>query len=531
MLIAAGATTVPATAAAAAVSVSVTSSGTYSGGTWGGAVCNGTTNDRAKIQSSIDYVAASGGGTVTIPGGTATTPRVCLTGDLTIKSNVTLNIQTNAVLKQSNNSAHYLHAPKTGRFSGVVQYDIAADSNYPLIGSFGTSNVRIVGGGKIQMVYSGNDNTSFILHSIGFNKVTNFEISNIVIDGATAYNIAIRNSDGGLRAGANFGNINNVRVTNPRTQNSDGVSVMNSSNLKIHDNSLTTLDDGIYVWASYRDPRGGTWWDSNTARPVRNIEIYNNDVNNIRNDAGTFGFAIFGWTSTAPDASQTEISNIKVYNNKFRAPDPIGAIPQDIYHKDNLNRTPTRDLTFAGNQLTTVTGTNYLDLGGVPTTNLARDDTGYNFGQQTTLVNRDFDGSGAQNSTQVKTSFWSTEGDSGTSNTSVGQPGGYYGFIRGNASSTSYAGLYQGVYLSPGTYTFSARVQTSGAAVRMFAIRASDTQQVGYKTVTSTAWQTVSVPFSVTTTGVYRLGIDSSALGSSSSNYGRIDSTVLTKNS
>ena len=48
---------------------------------------------------------AAGGGTVNLPGG-----YTFLTGDLTLKSNVTLNINANAVLKESQNTAHYAHS-------------------------------------------------------------------------------------------------------------------------------------------------------------------------------------------------------------------------------------------------------------------------------------------------------------------------------------------------------------------------------------------------------------------------------------
>ena len=69
-----------------------------------GAVGNGTTNDRAAIQAAIDAVNAAGGGTVNLPGG-----YTFLTGDLRLKSNVTLNLNANAVLKESQNTAHYAH--------------------------------------------------------------------------------------------------------------------------------------------------------------------------------------------------------------------------------------------------------------------------------------------------------------------------------------------------------------------------------------------------------------------------------------
>ena len=55
--------------------------------------------------------------------------------------------------------------------------------------------------------------------------------------------------------------------------------------------------------------------------------------------------------------------------------------------------------------------------------------------------------------------------------TAVGQPGGRYGQIA--AFNNGYAGIYQGVWLTPGTYTFTASTQSSWAAIRLFSIRAS----------------------------------------------------------
>jgi len=71
---------------------------------------NGTTNDRVAIQNAINDVNAAGGGTVNLPG-----VHTYLTGDLSLKTNVTLNINANAVLRQSQSTADYAHAPTRGR--------------------------------------------------------------------------------------------------------------------------------------------------------------------------------------------------------------------------------------------------------------------------------------------------------------------------------------------------------------------------------------------------------------------------------
>ena len=161
------------------------------------------------------------------------------------------------------------------------------DQNYPLVYAGNASHVSLTGAGKIQMTYNGNDDNSILLHVIGFNLVSNFSISGITISGASGYNMTIRNSDHGL--------IEGVTTDTPQTYNSDGVSLMNSSYISVHDNNLTTKDDGFYVWASYQDPRRSAWWDSDTPRPSHDIEIYNNVVHDI--DQGSHGFLFINWTA------------------------------------------------------------------------------------------------------------------------------------------------------------------------------------------------------------------------------------------
>lgn len=59
---------------------------------------DGTTNDRAAIQAAIDAVYKAGGGTVVLTGG-----KTFLSGNIFLKSNVTLQFGNDAKLKQSAN--------------------------------------------------------------------------------------------------------------------------------------------------------------------------------------------------------------------------------------------------------------------------------------------------------------------------------------------------------------------------------------------------------------------------------------------
>ena len=60
-----------------------------------GAVADGVTLDTQAIQSAIDQVSSSGGGTVLVPSG------VYLTGSIWLKDNVNLHLEAGAVIKGS----------------------------------------------------------------------------------------------------------------------------------------------------------------------------------------------------------------------------------------------------------------------------------------------------------------------------------------------------------------------------------------------------------------------------------------------
>lgn len=480
---------------------------------------DGVTNDRAAIQSAIDAVNAAGGGTVTVPG-----TYTYLTGNLILKTGVNLRIDANATLKQSQVLAHYANTPTRGRRipGSTVPFITYLDQNHPLIYAGNARDVAVTGTGRIEMTYGTNDDDSIIVHTIGTHLVSGFRITDVTIANAAAYNVTIRNSD--------HGEIARVKTVTPNTLNSDGISLMNSSFIDVHDNDLTTRDDGIYIWASYDDPRRSAWWNSDTPRPSHDIHVWNNVVNNVWT-LGSHGFLFINWTAAAPDASRVEISRVNVHDNRFTAPYPIGVLEADIYHSASP-KTPSKWLRFANNTLISNNeegNTPTRDLNTMATTDLSADSPLYNFGVSSNtegVYNSNFDALNAF-STQFGTSFWSTEGNGTANNASVGQPGGWYGEI--NGFDRGYASISQGVYLATGRYTFSVSAQSSGAAIRLFAIQASPLTVLASTTFSNTTWTTRTITFDVTTAGNHRLGIDNAGAGSSSASFGRIDNAVLTK--
>ena len=67
-----------------------------------GAKLDGTTDDRAALQSAIDAAHAAGGGTVVVPAG-----RVLLTGSFEIKSRVVLHLAPGSRILASTDPAAY----------------------------------------------------------------------------------------------------------------------------------------------------------------------------------------------------------------------------------------------------------------------------------------------------------------------------------------------------------------------------------------------------------------------------------------
>lgn len=472
------------------------------------AVGNGTTNNRVAIQSAIDDVYASGGGVVTVPSGTFKT------GNIVVRAGVTLNLSTpTSVLLQSQTSADYSYTPVLGHNTTTgIKWDHSMYANQPLVFAANAANVTITGSGRIDMTDASSDATTIHVNPIGFYQVTDFEISDITIRYSNAYFIALFTTARGLVTG--------VTLSDPGDGNTDGISMMNSQNIRITGNTLSTGDDGIYVWSSYDDPRGGAgrWWSSAVPKPSTSIEIDDNVVTVSCCKA----IALIPWGAGAPDPSQVEISAIDIHDNVLTAGQSVGCWCDDPYHGavpfDNLEQSdhaPMKDIVFRGN-----TYNSPISFGAPVITDVSTDFGKMSPGQ---FLNAGFEvGTGPV--------YWSTEGTGsqvGSSSLSVGQVGARYGYIQNYH--LGYTALYEGLGLSASrAYTFSARVQTSGAPARMFVYNTCTGTTIATLSVSNTSWATQSLSF--TTTGScsnYHLGIDRGSTTASGA-WARIDSATLT---
>ncbi len=89
---------------------------------------------------------------------------------------------------------------------------------------------------------------------------------------------------------------------------SDGISLQNPQHVRITGNHVKSSDDGIYVWSSYRDPRGTSWWSSADPQPSKDIEIDHNTVEVF--PACCKAVALIAWGANAPDLNQVAISDV-----------------------------------------------------------------------------------------------------------------------------------------------------------------------------------------------------------------------------
>lgn len=462
---------------------------------------DGTTNDREALQKAIDDVYAEGGGVVTL-----TADKTFLSGNIVLRSNVTLHFEDGAILKQSERRTDYVkpvgdtyepYEPKYGHNSmDEVRWGHAWYENWPLVyAGEGTKNIKITGNGTIEMTRG--DGCELTLHMcpVGLYRVDGFEISDITITECSNYGMMPYSCKNGL--------IKNVTMNRFSCKNGDGISLMNCQDIRITDCYLDTTDDAIYIFTSYADPRGETWWSSNEPQPSKNIEI---DNNVCMTPCKAFGFIL--WGSGCQDQSLVEVSNVYVHDNKFTS---MGIWNDDPFDEITAP-TPAKNIRFENNEILKIQDNFYE----TPISDMNLYDC------MTEMKNGDFEN---------RESYWTllpneNEKSAGVASEAVGQDGTFYGYIeqldKGDAK------IYQGLKLESGkNYSFKAKVQSSGTGCRMF-VRNLDTQElVASLEFNNTEWAEQTLTFEVPETGNYHIGIER---GDATEGWARIDSANVTEN-
>lgn len=97
------------------------------------------------IQKAIDDASSNGGGKVIIPGGSKDDPNVYYSGAITLKNNVELHIEENAVVKFVRNKSNEFYPLVYTRWEGIEMMNFS-----PFIYSYNAENITISGKGILD---------------------------------------------------------------------------------------------------------------------------------------------------------------------------------------------------------------------------------------------------------------------------------------------------------------------------------------------------------------------------------------------
>lgn len=183
-----------------------------------GAVSDGKTLNTKAIQKAIDQ-AISTSGTVIIPKG------IFYTGSLTLGSNMTLKLETGAILKASDNMADYegeyfIYAPQAHNL--VIAGEGTIDGNGL---SFFDGEFNYTQRPEPWIVIE--DSKKVLVEGLSLINSPSHVLNFNFCDSVTVSNLTIRND--------------------PRTPNTDGIDIRNSKNVTITNCDIRTGDDAICI--------------------------------------------------------------------------------------------------------------------------------------------------------------------------------------------------------------------------------------------------------------------------------------------
>jgi hypothetical protein len=196
-----------------------------------GAQPDGKTLSTAAIQKAIDQCAAAGGGVVRFPAGT------WLSGTLTLRSHVTLELDAGATLLGSRNLEDY-RGPRI-RTNGKVEENGVRDL---LVGD-NLDQVAIVGEGTID-VNGDAFHTKEMQHKKRPKAIMLTGCHGVVVKGVT-----LRNAGSWMQHYRLCEDvfIRNITVFNHASYNNDGLDIDSCSNVTITDSTIDSDDDGLVI--------------------------------------------------------------------------------------------------------------------------------------------------------------------------------------------------------------------------------------------------------------------------------------------
>ena len=486
----------------------------------------GSSNDRVAIQHAIDDAFAAGGGTVLLPGGSAGSPKVYLTGGLLLKSNVTLHISEHAILKQSPNAADYTATivfGKGGNASDPFPWGYNFYKNVPLLFANTAVNVGIEGDGwghqgRISMTYGCGipgscDDTTIWMQAIGFLKVLGARVEAIDFDGLNSVSVSMYNVVNGV--------VRDSLFDNPNTLNSGPFELENSGPVQIiHNDVLGANDDAIALVAVGANENPwcgpGYWCNGVDPAPLHDVTIADNYIRVNRSGSA---LEWFPWGA----ADGLGIYNVIISDNTFDIRDSAAAVgclctnpvPDKGFAVNSQGQSPVYNVLFTGNFYSgnlTGLGSNHekyrfdtliaRDFTIDPSDGLAT--VPYEPTRPRSLANQGFE-TGSLNA-------WSVQGSPGqiTVTSMAGQSGSHSAHLA--HYDLGYAAIWQGIKTTPGkSYTFKMRTKTSGSITRMYAYDTCTSSTIAWKTFNPTSWGNQSLAFTATTCPNIQLVIDTNA--------------------
>ncbi len=448
------------------------------------ALGDGKTNDREALQNALDYVYASGGGTVVL-----TKDKTFLSGSLVIRSNVTLYFEDGATLYQSPNRDDYVkpagemkyekYKPFYGHnFSETIKWSHYWYWNYPMIfAPEGSHDFAVKGNGTIKMMEVTDPEKVIKICPIGFYRCSNFEICDVHIMNYHGYAVMPFTSQYGL--------FKNLKITDWSYGNGDGICLMNCQHIRVTRCKMFTGDDSVYIFSSYRDPRKSEWWSSDEPQPSVDIEVDNNDL--ISNHCKAFGMIL--WGIECDDLEKVEVRDVYVHDNHFETMGNWNFNP----YTDKAGIHPVTNIRFENNVIDGIE-MNFFE------TEIA--DMNY-YPSMKNMQNCNFEHGRC---------FWSvnknSEDDSAGVHKKTDENDFAYGYIKNFEK--GYVSLYQGIYINSGEdKLFKCKAVTSGAKARLFVRNLDTNELVSSLEFSNTEWEEKRLNFKVPVDGNYHVGIES----------------------
>lgn len=355
-------------------------------------------------------------------------------------------------------------------------------SNWPLVYGIKIENVRITGGGKIRSNdpycldprythYAKDCSERIHVVPVAFYDCKNIEVSDVEIVRANNYHSVYYACENVF--------IGNVKMHEAKCVSGDGMGLaIGTHQVKIMRVFLESNDDGVVLWSSYKDPRGLLWWK---AKPEQDNSIRDiTTCHSYINSGGGKAIAIIPWGTDNPNQENQEIYNIIVYDNVLQGGYSVGPWFDNPFNGrqsfDNAEMddySSVKEFRIHNNEYRSP-----CDLICIQATDFITD-CGLHSAE--TLQNADF---------KLGHCYWTIKGEAGEKDGFAWAKGGR---------------IYEGLWLTPGKYTFTAEGKSNG---RFFIENAASGAFSATASFQTTDWAEQKLTLSVNVADTYYIGLD-----------------------